>query len=126
MAKFKEYEVKPEPQHDTRRVVKVEKAPERVIREFALQKIRKPGEGDYTHTKAKYGALAATDAERQARVTKDKNFTLSPLLKDPLAIEQEERRAIEERVKAAVQEMGEKARAKATQEGYQAGLEKGY
>ncbi len=87
---------------------------------------KKSSEQGYTATKAKYGPLAATDPERSARTRKDKRFSLSPLLRDPLSVEEEERRAIEERVRARVAAVADEAKARAEQEGHQAGLKKGH
>lgn len=108
------------------RVVKLEANAETVVQQFHFGKIRRAGEGDYASVKAKYGALAATDAERAARNQKDRRFSLNSLLRDPLSVEEEERRVIEEKVRARVAAVADAAKAKAAEEGYQAGLKKGH
>jgi flagellar biosynthesis/type III secretory pathway protein FliH len=119
--------LKPEqPQGPSSRIVKGEAAVKTTVSSFQLDKLRKTGPHGYQETKAKYGALAATDADRQARTQKDKGFHLSPLLREPLAVEAEEQRAIQERVDRAIADISERTRAEASRKGYQQGLEKGY
>ena len=97
-----------------------------VVKEFDFDTVSTADKGNYKSIKAKYGPLAATDAERNARSVKDRRFSLNPLLRDPLSVEQEERRVIEEKVQAQVQAISEEARAKARDQGYQEGFKKGY
>ncbi|MGZ3707783.1 MAG: FliH/SctL family protein [Bdellovibrionota bacterium] len=108
------------------RVVKIDTSREPDVRTFDFPKIQKAGDGDYGATKAKFGPLAATDAERVARAQKDRRFSLNPLLRDPLSVEQEERRVIEEKVRARVSALADDAKAEAAAVGYQDGLQKGY
>lgn len=108
------------------RVVKLDVPTEPVVQQYNFGRIRKEGEGDYQATKAKYGPLAATDPERQARTQRDSRFSINPLLRDPLSVEEEERRVIEEKVRSRVAAMADEARAKAAEEGFQQGQAKGY
>lgn len=96
------------------------------VTEFELPRITKAGDGKYSVTKAKYGALAATDAERKARVGKNSRFSLNTLSRGPLSVENEEQRVIEERVNTQVQAIAEKAKAEAAALGYRDGLAKGH
>jgi flagellar assembly protein FliH len=131
MSKFKQNELGIKEEYEGKakaeaRVVKLDKPVERIVTQFQFGKISKRGEGDYAAIKARYGALAATDAERAARAQKDRRFSLNPLLRDPLSVEEEERRVIDEKVRARVEAVSALAREQAAREGYQAGLKKGY
>ena len=127
--KFKpnEYEIKKEYEtHPDVRVMKLSTPSAPVIEEFQFAKIQKAGEGTYQATKAKFGALAATDVDKSKKERKDGRFSLNPLVRDPLAIEEEERRVIEEKVAARVEAVSVEVRAQSETEGYEAGLKKGY
>jgi flagellar assembly protein FliH len=97
-----------------------------VVKQFQFQELNRAGEGTYESVKSKYGPLAVTDAERSERSQKDRRFSLNPLLRGPLSVEEEEQRVIEEKVKAQIDAMTESARLKAADEGYQDGLKKGF
>jgi flagellar assembly protein FliH len=60
------------------------------------------------------------------RSQKDTRFSLSSLLRKPLSVEEEERRTIEEKVRARVSSVADEVRERARTEGYQEGLKKGY
>ncbi len=96
---------------------------EKQVREFQMPKLNGPGDGDYRVLKAKYGSLATTDSDRSGLM--DPKFHLNQLVRDPLLIEEEERRAIEERVRARLSELAEEEKKTAGTQGFQAGLEKG-
>lgn len=97
-----------------------------VVREFEINPIKRMGQGEYSAVKAKYGALAATDSDRPVRNQRDRRFSLNSLLRDPLSVEQEEQRAIEERVQARVDTMVVNAKELAAEVGYKEGLRIGY
>jgi flagellar assembly protein FliH len=94
--------------------------------EYDVPKLRKSGDHDYQATRGKFGPLAATEATRHEKSRKDSRFAVNPLLREPLSIEDEERRAINARVEARVKEIADEARKQAFQEGYSAGLKKGH
>jgi flagellar assembly protein FliH len=96
------------------------------VKQFQYQELRRAGEGTYESVKAKFGPLAVTDTDRTEKAQKDRRFSLNPLLRGPLSVEEEEQRVIEARVQEKIEEMAEAARLKATDEGYQAGLKKGF
>jgi flagellar assembly protein FliH len=96
------------------------------VTDFELPKIKRQGEGSYQATRAKYGALAATDLDRQARTQKDSRFSLNPLLRDPLSVDTEEKRVIEERVRERVASVAEDSKKRAAEVGYNEGFKKGY
>lgn len=128
MQKFKQTEIniKEEEKKDGGiRVMKPDTAAKPVVSDFKYSKI-KSGEGDYSSVKAKYGTFAVTDAEQEAKARKDRRFSLSPLLRGPLSVEAEEKRALDEKVKSRVQALAEEARKQAHLDGYQDGLKKGY
>lgn len=125
LADLKKFDVREESGNaQEMRVVKLELPDTPTVSEFRVGRIRKPGEGDYAATKAKFGALAATDPDHKQGPTQ--KFSINSLLREPLSIEQEERRAIEERVQATVTELAAKAKEEASQLGYQDGLAKGH
>ena len=107
------------------KIVKINGATEPSIQGFEYKALSQ-GVGKYSEIKAKYGSLAATDAERVARATKDARFSLSPLLRDPLAVEEEERRVIDEKVRARGLKLAEEAKAEAIAVGYRDGMKKGH
>jgi len=110
---------------DKIRVVKLDTGPGPQVKQFALPQLEVQGKGDYAVIKQKYGALAATDPDRQPKTTRDSRFSVNPLLRDPLAIEEEERRVIESRVQQQVEELSNQARVVGEKKGYEDGLKKG-
>ncbi len=96
-----------------------------IVKKFEMTPILKT-DNNYTRTKLKFGSLAETDLERGAKARKDNRFTLNPLLRETLSVEQEERRAIEEKVQARLLILTENEKKKAEEEGYQVGVKKGY
>lgn len=108
------------------RVMKVDTGGVPVVQQFSFGRLERAGEGNYEATKAKYGAISATDSERMHRGQRDRRFSLNPLVKEPLSIEEEERRVIDQKVEERVAAITAEARAKGVQEGYQAGLAKGH
>lgn len=107
------------------RVVKLDAGPGPQVKNFALPELAVRGKGDYRTIKAKYGPLAATDEDRKIRTMRDSRFAVNPLLRDPLAIEEEERRVIDTRVQDQVAEIREQARLEGEKKGFEAGLKKG-
>lgn len=106
------------------RVVKQETPVARDVQSFDLPKLKQKGQGTYAATKGRFGALAATDTDRASR--KGGHFNLNSLVRDPLAVDAEEQRVIEERVNARVAAASEEARKAAAQDGYRDGLAKGH
>ncbi len=97
-----------------------------LVRDFELTQLKKSSSEDYSFVKSKYGPLASTDDERSQRLQQDRRFSINPLLRDPLSIEQEERRVIEEKVRLQIQALTDEAKAEASIIGYQDGLKKGF
>jgi len=129
MSHFKpnQMNIKDEDKKDSEiRVVKLETGGAPQVKSFAFSNLQQSGKGDYSVIKAKYGSLAATDAERLGRNHRDSRFSINPLLRDPLAVEHEELRVIEARVQEQVDALREAAQAEGVQQGYEAGLEKGH
>src|SRR4051794_15717665 len=93
------------------RVVKLDTPEAPTVRQFQFDRLKRAGEGEYEVVKQKYGALAATDPARASRTQKDRRFTLNPLLREPLSVEEEERRVIEEKVRARVAAVADEAKA---------------
>ena len=107
------------------RVLKVESGDKPRVQEFELTDLNQT-QRPYAEVKAKYGALAITDTERDNRPERDRRFSINSLLRDPLSIEEEERRIIGEKVRARVDALSDDARAEASGMGYEEGLEKGF
>src|SRR6267154_1035352 len=101
------------------RVVKLEEHVSQKVESFEPGTLIEQGRGEYATTRSKYGALAITDKDRSYRSQKDMRFSLSSLLRKPLSVEEEERRAIEEKVRARVSSMADEIREKAHTTGYQ-------
>jgi flagellar biosynthesis/type III secretory pathway protein FliH len=111
---------------DGQRIVKVETPSSQQVSSFEPAALSAKGKGDYSATRKKFGSLAATDAARASRAQKDVRFSLSPLLRKPLSVEEEEKRAIEEKVRARVAAKADEVREMARTQGYEEGLKKGY
>lgn len=128
MSKFKlnDFQIHPESAKSTEiKITPLDNGGRPVVEDFSIHSIKKEGDGDYQFVKSKYGPLAATDPERVERRQRDRRFSLNPLLRDPLSVEQEERRVIEEKVRVRVDTLADEVRAEAAAAGYQEGLEKG-
>ncbi len=95
------------------------------VKDYVFEPIRSKDADHYSEVKSKFGPLAATDAERSARTQKDSRFSINPLLRNSLSIEEEERRVIEARVQQIVTEIAEREKLAARSQGYQEGLKKG-
>lgn len=95
------------------------------VKPYDPSQIHSPGDRGYASVKSRFGSLAATDKERVKKERKDSQFSVSPLLKHHLSIEEEEARAIQERVDSVVKEqliaLEEQTKKQGYQEGYQAG-----
>lgn len=108
------------------RIIKLDVPAAPKVERYSLETLQRPGHGDYEESKKKFGAMAATDPERESKGQKDRRFVLAPLVRGHLAVEEEERRAIEERVRVRVEALSDEARGEAAAVGYQDGLERGY
>ena len=107
------------------RVVKLDTGPAPQIKQYDLPALSVQGKGDYNTVKQKYGALAATDPDRHTRTSRDGRFKVNALLRDPLAIEEEERRVIDARVTQNVAAVREVAWTEGEKKGYEDGLKRG-
>jgi len=128
MSHFKptQFEVKDEGDKlEKAKIVKMNASAEPAVQGFQYKALSQTV-GKYAEVKSKYGSLAATDTERAARAKKDARFSLSPLLRDPLAVEEEERRVIDKKVREHVARLAEEAKAKSIAVGYREGLKKGH
>jgi flagellar assembly protein FliH len=104
--------------------VKLDTAAEPVVNQFNFGKISRGASG-YEATKARYGSLAATDEHVVDRAQKDRRFSINPLLRNPLSIEDEERRVIDERVRAQIEALTEAAKKQGQEAGFAEGLKAG-
>ena len=105
--------------------VQFEPKVERTVREYEPKRIIKPGTGDYQFTRQNFGPMAASDEPRVIKARKDSRFVVSHLSREPLAIDAEERRAFEQRVRAEVGALAKETFNTAKSEGYQAGIQEG-
>ncbi|MEO5970858.1 MAG: FliH/SctL family protein [Bdellovibrionia bacterium] len=92
---------------------------------FTVSSFKKSGVNNYAENADKFGPLAVTDPGRAVRSQKDRRFSLNPLLRDPLSVEQEEQRAIDEKVRILVENVSVEARKEGEEAGYQEGLKRG-
>jgi flagellar assembly protein FliH len=98
----------------------------RPVSDFSFPEIKKPGQGSYQSVKKKYGPLAATDPDRKVRDQKAARFRVSPVLRTPLSIEEEERRAVKKMVDAEVESYRQKVHEEAKKAGHAEGLKQGH
>jgi len=129
MSKFKlnNYKITAEPDRVGEvRVKNVDQDQNPEVKDFDFQVFKKSEHSDYKTVKSKYGPLAITDVERTARSQKDRRFSLNPLLKEPLSVDQEEQRILEDKIKSNIQSIAQEAKVQAITAGYQEGLKKGY
>lgn len=96
------------------------------VREFVFQPIEPQGSQRYAEVKEKFGPLAATDQERVSKTQKDRRFSVNSLLRNSLAIEEEERRAIDDQVRKIVSEITEQEKKAAREVGYEEGYKRGF
>ena len=107
-------------------IIKLEGDEEQRIDDYEFRVITQHMVSNYSATKNKFGSFAVTDKDRQEREGKDQRFSLSPLLRGPLAVEDEEKRYIEERVRSRIKAIQDEATERAREKGYQDGLKKGH
>jgi flagellar biosynthesis/type III secretory pathway protein FliH len=108
------------------RVLKLDGGLGMQVQPFSARPLASQGKGVYSEVKKKFGPIAATDPDRHSRNQKDSRFSMNELLRGPLAVEDEERKNIEEKVRARVAALTEDATARAQEQGYQDGLKKGF
>lgn len=96
------------------------------VRDFVFPALKDPSLTVYDDARSKFGALAATDEDRESPTQKDSRFVLHPTTREKLFIEIEERRVIEERVRNRVEAFQEEVRARAYTEGFEAGKKDGF
>jgi len=106
--------------------VEYESKVERVIKNYVPQKIIKPGTGDYQFTREKFGTQAVTDGPRAYASQKDSRFMLSDLVREPLAIDAEERRAVEAQIRKEVDALAQETFESAKASGFEAGKKEGH
>ncbi len=93
------------------------------VSEFQYPRLSKSP--SYERVKEKFGPLAITDQEREVRAQRDRRFSLNPLIKEPLSVEAQETKILEQKVEAKIRLMAHKVEAQAWEKGFAAGLEKG-
>src|SRR3954470_24009573 len=122
-SKFTPYVVKPESTDPAQpRVVKAPPA-EAEAKTYEYATLNKRGsQQNYASTKSKFGALASTDGDRKGRSQRDSRFTLAPMVRSALLVDEEEVRVVEEKVNARVQQLEAEARKVAEAKGYEDGL----
>jgi len=122
---FQSYTLKnesPQDQGKGKAPVQMESQTQFEVKGFEMPDFRKQANPGYAHTREKYGPLAVTDPAHQPRTQKDARFRLNSLQREPLAVDQEERRVIDDLVSERVRETENQIREQAQEEGYQKGL----
>ena len=108
------------------KILKIDSQAQPKITQFTMSEFHAPHADLPDSIRARNSALDNGEIHEDLRPQKDRRFTLNPLLRDPLSIEQEERRLIGEKVRAQVEVLALDAKIEASAEGYQEGLEKGF
>jgi flagellar biosynthesis/type III secretory pathway protein FliH len=107
-------------------ILQIDKEVTSKVIDYQPQKLMESGQGEYKSVKARFGPLAATDPDRSAKTRKASRFSVNSLLRDPLAIEVEERRVIEEKVRSRISAVFDETKEKALKEGFEAGRQEGH
>lgn len=128
MSKFRQsdFKVQTDPSLRSSRVVKMEQGVVHRVEDFQMPILQELGKGDYSVVRSKFGSLAQTDDDYPVRDQKDRRFNLSQLVRTHLAVDQEERRALDQRVNEKLELMAEETRIEAEKQGYQQGFKKGF
>ena len=92
------------------------------VEQFSAPALRNKGKGDYQEIKKRFGPIASTDLDRHSKSRKDSRFSMNELLRGPLAVEEEERKNIEEKVRSRVSAVTDEAAARAHELGHRDGL----
>ncbi len=101
------------------------KPPESSVKNYEFREIRNLKAEQYLQVKTRLGSLAATDPDKSSLTIKDQRFTLSPIVRNLLSIEEEERARIDEKIQARLQEIAEEAKKAGQQMGFEEGFAKG-
>lgn len=107
------------------RIFKLENEGSGGVSKYEFSQLKRPGQGDYDHIKSKMGSLAITDDEFKNKKRTDRNFSLHAVVKDKLAIGEEESRAVSELVDSQVKKIEKEVREAARKEGFDSGFEQG-
>ncbi len=108
------------------KVVNFDQANRLEVREFVFASFQTTGPNRYAEVKSKFGPLAATDDDPSGKIQRDRRFSINPLLRNPLSIQQEEARILDEKVKTIVEDIAEQAKKDAGALGYEDGYKKGF
>jgi flagellar assembly protein FliH len=122
---FQSYSLKDETPQDQGRnasAMQIEPKAPFEVRGYEATDFGKATKQGYAQTRQKYGPLAVTDPEYHNKTHKDARFRLNSLQREPLAVDQEERRVIDSIVSERVRETEIQIRDRAHQEGYEQGL----
>lgn len=129
MSKFKitDFKIKSEGQSSNEfKIEEMEDEKTLIVKTFEVKTFEAPAVNHYSQVKSKYGPLAATDSERSSRSQKDRRFSLNPLLRNPLSVEQEELRVLDTKVQEKVDALSEEVKRNAVSEGYNEGYKQGF
>ena len=123
--KLNQYQVKNEPpQGDEIKVSQNQKVEPLQVRKFEFSEIRRSGH-EHSMVKAKVTKGLEISADQMARSRKDSQFSLNPLLREALSVEEQEQRIFRQKVDDELKKIVESARATAAEQGYQEGLLRG-
>ncbi|MFZ9595700.1 MAG: FliH/SctL family protein [Bdellovibrionia bacterium] len=124
--KMKGFKVTPESKSTAGvKVSEVNSGFQRQVGSFEVISLKNQQTNRYDQIKQKFGPLAVTDPDRAMRALKDRRFSLNPLLKEPLSVEEEEKRVFDEKLKQEVEQIREDVKTRAQQEGYEEGVRQG-
>ncbi|MEK6706371.1 MAG: FliH/SctL family protein [Bdellovibrionota bacterium] len=123
MEKFKKEII----EENSLRVIKVAPQKSPAVQQFDFTKLNDPSDALKKDSLRRQAMKTVVPTRSTSQFdTKNLRFKPSDLLRDPLAIEEEERRLIEERVRAGVDSLAAVAKKTAAEAGYQEGLCKGH
>lgn len=114
-----QFHVRSEPKSGETRVLNLDLPEEVEVRTFEFGALKQPPKsgGNFQSFQNKTG---------QAPAPKDARFSINPLLRGPLGIEEEEQQRIEKTVNERLAQLSEEVTRQAHEAGYKAGLEQGH
>ncbi len=126
MIRYKPTEIKSEAENAAPQAVKVEETMSRNAQTYKPRALIQPGTKGYVATKSRFGPLASTDPDRKPPTQKDRAFAINSLHREPLSIDEEEQRVIEQRVQERMDALVKEVYDKAERDGFAKGHADGH
>jgi flagellar assembly protein FliH len=109
-----------------RNIINFDQVSRTEIREFVFAPIQGSTQNSYAEIKKQLESSPSGEPNGPARARSDRQFSVNPLLKKSLSIQEEENRLIDQKVQAIVSEITEQVKSTAAAAGYEEGLKKGF